>query len=64
LVRYDAARLAALDAQIAQAKRDGLSVILTLYTDPNYDDGLNETFEAGGGKRPAYTTWKSLPSVQ
>jgi hypothetical protein len=34
------------------------------YTDPNYDDGLNETYESGGGKRPAYTTWKSLPSVQ
>jgi hypothetical protein len=34
------------------------------YTDPNYDDGLNETFETGGGQRPAYATWKGLPSVQ
>jgi hypothetical protein len=34
------------------------------YTDPNYDDGLNDTFETGGAKRPAYATWRSLPSVQ
>lgn len=34
------------------------------YTDPNYDDGLCETFEAGGATRPAYKTWKALPSFQ
>jgi hypothetical protein len=34
------------------------------YTDPNYDDGLNDTVEAGGAKRPAYAAWKALPSVQ
>src|SRR4051795_12901823 len=34
------------------------------YTDPNYDDGLCETFESGGATRPAYKTWKALPSFQ
>src|SRR3954465_5431417 len=34
------------------------------YTDPNYDDGLCETFESGGATRPAYTTWKAMPSFQ
>ena len=34
------------------------------YTDPNYDDGLCETFESGGATRPAYATWKALPSFQ
>jgi len=34
------------------------------YTDPNYDDGLCETFESGGATRPAYRTWKALPSFQ
>jgi hypothetical protein len=33
-------------------------------TDPNYEDGLNDTFEAGGAERPAYAAWKALPSVQ
>lgn len=32
------------------------------YTDPSYGCGLCDTFEAGGAKRPAYTTWRSLPS--
>lgn len=32
------------------------------YTDPNYDSGLCDTSEAGGAKRPAYATWRSLPS--
>ena len=35
-----------------------------LHTDPNYDSGLAETPEAGGATRPAYVTWKSLPSFQ
>jgi hypothetical protein len=34
------------------------------YTDPNYDSGLNDTYETGGAKRPAYFTWRALPSVQ
>jgi hypothetical protein len=34
------------------------------YTDPNYDCGLAETFESGGATRPAYRTWKALPSFQ
>jgi len=34
------------------------------YTDPNYDDGLCETAESGGATRPAYKTWKALPSFQ
>jgi hypothetical protein len=34
------------------------------YTDPNYDCGLAETFESGGATRPAYGTWKALPSFQ
>jgi hypothetical protein len=34
------------------------------YTDPNYDDGLCETFETGGATRPAYATWKAMPSFQ
>jgi hypothetical protein len=34
------------------------------YTDPNYDCGLAETFESGGATRPAYKTWKALPSFQ
>ena len=32
------------------------------YTDPNYDSGLCDTSESGGAKRPAYATWRSLPS--
>ena len=34
------------------------------YTDPNYDSGLNDAYESGGAKRPAYFTWRGLPSVQ
>ena len=34
------------------------------YTDPNYDCGLCNTFESGGARRPAYTTWRRLPSFQ
>jgi hypothetical protein len=36
---YDAARVAALDAQIAQARRDGLRVVLTLYRFPAWANG-------------------------
>ncbi len=32
------------------------------YTDPNYDSGLCEISESGGARRPAFTTWASLPS--
>lgn len=32
------------------------------YSDVNFDSGLCEPAENGGAKRPAYTTWKSLPS--
>jgi hypothetical protein len=33
------------------------------YTDPNFDSGLCETLETGGGAtRPAYATWGALPS--
>ena len=32
------------------------------YTDPNYDSGLCDTSESGGAQRPAYATWRSLPS--
>jgi hypothetical protein len=32
------------------------------YTDPNYDSGLCDTSESGGAKRPAYSTWRALPS--
>lgn len=34
------------------------------YTDPNFDSGLCETFENGGAKRPAYSTWRGLPSFR
>ncbi len=47
---------------------EGAGVTMTcqylLHTDPNYDCGLVETPEAGGATRPAYATWKSLPSWQ
>jgi hypothetical protein len=33
------------------------------YTDPNYDSGLCEATDAGGGPRPAYAAWKALPSL-
>jgi hypothetical protein len=32
------------------------------YTDPNFDSGLRDTVESGGAKRPAYSTWRGLPS--
>ena len=32
------------------------------YSDVNFDSGLCEPSENGGAKRPAYATWKSLPS--
>ena len=33
------------------------------YTDPNFDSGLCDTLESGGGAtRPAYATWGGLPS--
>src|SRR3954447_2236813 len=38
---YDATRLASLDAQIAQAKRDGLDVVLTLYRFPTWANGVD-----------------------
>src|SRR3954467_10689515 len=37
--QLDTARLAALDAQIARAKRDGVKVILTLYRFPTWANG-------------------------
>jgi hypothetical protein len=47
---------------------EGAGVAMTcnylLHTDPNYDSGLCDTPEAGGARRPVYTTWKSLPSWQ
>ena len=47
---------------------EGAGVTMTcqylLHTDPNYDSGLCETPETGGATRPAYTTWRSLPSWQ
>jgi hypothetical protein len=33
-----------------------------LHTDPNYDCGLCEHPDFGGATRPAFATWKSLPS--
>jgi hypothetical protein len=32
------------------------------YTDPNFDSGLADAAEAGGATRPAYDTWRGLPS--
>jgi hypothetical protein len=47
---------------------DGVGIAMLAYylwyTDPNYDCGLAETFESGGATRPAYKTWKALPSFQ
>src|SRR3954447_3089151 len=39
--QFDTARLAALDAQIAQAKKDGLGVILTLFRFPTWANGID-----------------------
>src|SRR5690349_4986339 len=39
--QLDATRLAALDAQIARAKRDGLGVVLTLYRFPTWANGTD-----------------------
>ena len=39
--RFDAAHLSALDAQIAQAKSDGLGVILTLFRFPTWANGID-----------------------
>jgi hypothetical protein len=47
---------------------EGAGVAMTcqylLHTDPAYDSGVCETPETGGATRPAYATWKSLPSWQ
>ena len=39
--QLDVARLASLDAQIAQARRDGLRVMLTLYRFPTWANGTD-----------------------
>src|SRR3954452_9674285 len=39
--QFDAARLAALDAQIVQAKADGLKVMLTLFRFPTWANGVD-----------------------
>jgi hypothetical protein len=39
--QFDTARLAALDAQIAQAKTDGLKVILTIFRFPTWANGVD-----------------------
>jgi hypothetical protein len=39
--QLDTVRLAALDAQIARAKRDGVNVILTLYRFPTWANGVD-----------------------
>src|SRR3954453_92231 len=39
--QFDAARLAALDAQIAQAKADGLKVMLTMFRFPTWAKGVD-----------------------
>jgi hypothetical protein len=39
--RFDTMRLAALDAQIARAKRDNLSVVLTLFRFPTWANGID-----------------------
>ncbi len=52
--------------RMATDSGDGAGIAMTtqylFHTDVNYDSGLCETPEAGGATRPAYTTWKSLPS--
>ncbi|MFL5899618.1 MAG: hypothetical protein ACJ75S_00240, partial [Solirubrobacterales bacterium] len=44
--QLDAARIAALDAQIAQAKADGLKVILTSYRFPTWANGTDRLTDA------------------
>src|SRR3954470_13229739 len=46
LGQLDAARIAALDAQIAQAKADGLKVILTSYRFPTWANGTDRLTDA------------------
>jgi hypothetical protein len=52
--------------RMAAASGDGAGIAMTsqylFHTDINYDSGLCDTPEAGGATRPAYSTWKSLPS--
>jgi hypothetical protein len=54
--------------RMATGTGDGVGIAMLgyylWYTDPNYDCGLAETFETGGATRPAYRTWKGLPSYQ
>lgn len=52
--------------RMAASTGDGAGIaVLSQYlfhTDSGFDSGLCETPEAGGATRPAYGTWKSLPS--
>lgn len=52
--------------RMATDSGDGAGIAMScqylFHTDVNYDCGLCETPEAGGATRPAYATWKSLPS--
>jgi hypothetical protein len=52
------------DRMAAGPDSPGISMVSQYlwYTDPNYDSGLCDTSESGGAKRPAYATWRSLPS--
>jgi hypothetical protein len=47
---------------------DGAGIAMTaqylLYSDVAFDSGLCEPYEAGGAVRPAYRTWKALPSFR
>jgi len=45
---------------------DGAGIAVTSnylwYTDPNFDSGLCDALANGGATRPAYATWRGLPS--
>src|SRR3712207_2203007 len=44
--QWDATKLAALDAQIARARRDGLRIMLTLYRFPTWANGTDALTQA------------------
>jgi hypothetical protein len=54
----------AWDRMASTADGAGIAVMSNYlwYTDPNFDSGLADTFASGGATRPAYTTWRGLPS--
>src|SRR3954468_2738279 len=54
----------AWDRMASTADGAGIAVMSNYlwYTDPNFDSGLADTFASGGAIRPAYTTWRGLPS--